>query len=201
MPYVAAARNAMLDALGALITYFSVHTAYPSTSGANEVSGGSPAYARKSKTWNAAASGAMDDSNTCVFDIPAATTARWIGMWGASTAGTFYGYAPLGGDTPKRYTFVAGTDVFTSLAHGFADTDQIVFFNGACPTGLTEGTVYFARDCTTDTFKVAATSGGTAIDVSGTAAAASRVSKITPEAFASQGTLTVTDADLDLLDT
>ncbi len=201
MPFVTAARNLMLDALGAAITYFSLHSGYPSTSGANEISGGSPAYARKAKTWNAAASGAMDDSNTCAFDVPASTTVRWVGWWSALTSGTFYGYAPLGGDTPKRYTFVAGTDVFTVPAHGFADTDQIVFFNGACPTGLTEGTVYFVRDATTDTFKVAATSGGTAIDVSGTPDASSRVSKIIPEVFASQGTLTQTDADLNLLDT
>lgn len=201
MPFVDAARNLMLDAVGVAIDYFSVHTGYPSTTGANEVSGGSPAYARKSKTWNAAASGAMDDSNTCVFDIPAATTCRWIGWWSALTAGTFYGYAPMGGDTPKRYTFVAGTDVFTVTAHGFADGDTIAFFNGTCPTGLTEGTVYYVRDATTDTFKVAATAGGTAIDVSGTPAAASRVSKLTPETFTGQGTLTATDADLNLLDT
>lgn len=200
MPFVSASRNAMLDALGALVTYCGLHTAYPSTSGANEATGGSPAYARKAKTWNAASSGAMDDSNTCAFDVPAGTY-RWVGFWSASSAGTFYGYAPLGGYVANRYTFVAGTDVFTVTAHGYSDTDQIVFFNGTCPTGLTEGTVYFVRDATTDTFKVAATSGGSAIDVSGTPAASSRVSKIVPETFAAQGTLTITDADLDLLDT
>ena len=201
MPFVNNARNAMLDALGALAVYGSAHSGYPSTTGANEVTGGSPAYARKAKTWNSAASGAIDDSNTCVFDIPAGTTVRFFGLWSASSGGTFYGYAPAGGYASNRYTFVAGTDVFTVTAHGYSDTDQIVFFNGTCPTGLTEGTVYFVRDATTDTFKVAATSGGSAIDVSGTPAAASRVAKIVPETFAGQGTMTMTDMDLDLLDT
>ena len=200
MPFVNALRNIMLDAAGTAIGYCSLHTAYPSTTGANEATGGSPAYARKAKTWNAAASGAMDDSNTCVFDVDAGTY-RWVGFWSASTAGTFYGYAPLGGYASNRYTFVAGTDVFTVLAHGYADGDTIVFINGTCPTGLTEGTVYYVRDATTDTFKVAATAGGSAIDVSGTPAAASRVSKIIVETFAAQGTHTLTDLDLDLLDT
>ena len=200
MPFTNAGRNVMLDAFGAANDWCSLHTAYPSTTGANEATGGSPAYARKAKTWNAAASGAMDDSNTCAFDVPAGTY-RFVGLSDASTAGNFLGYAPLGGYAAKRYTFVAATDVFTVTAHGYADTDMVVFINGTAPTGLTEGTVYFVRDATTDTFKVAATSGGSAIDVSGTPADSSRVNKIVPETFAAQGTLTVTDIDLDLLDT
>jgi len=92
MPYSILGKNAMLNALGALAAYASLHTADPGESGTNEVTGGSPAYARKAITWNPAADGAMDDSNVPVFDVPAGTTVSYVGFWNA--AGTvFYGYA------------------------------------------------------------------------------------------------------------
>ena len=91
MGYVAAAKNLMLDALGAVAVYVSLHTADPGTYGSNEVSGGSPAYARKAITWNSATAGSMDSSNTPVFDVPASTTVAYVGFWSASTSGTFYG--------------------------------------------------------------------------------------------------------------
>lgn len=199
MPYSVVGKNVMLNHLGTLAVFASLHSAYPGDSGANEIAGGSPAYARKAKTWNAAAAASMDDSNAPTFDVPAATTVGWIGFWSAVTAGTFYGYGPAGG-TPLRYTVDLPTDVFTAAAHGLIDTNKIVFMNGAAPTGLTEGTVYFVRDATANTFKVAATSGGAAIDITGAPAAASRASKIVEEVFAAQGTYLETDADLDLLD-
>ena len=59
------------------ITQASLHTAYP-PSDANELSGGSPAYARKALTFEAAAgtesAGSLDVTNQPVFDIPPATT-------------------------------------------------------------------------------------------------------------------------------
>lgn len=89
------AKNVMLDAFAAAGVYASIHTADPGTTGTSEVSGGSPAYARKSITWNAASAGALDDSNAPVFDIPASTTITHFGLWSAVTGGTFYGSAAL----------------------------------------------------------------------------------------------------------
>lgn len=94
MPYSTLGKNAMLNALGALATFASLHTADPGDNGANEVTGGSPAYIRKAHTWNAAASGAMDNSNAPVFDVPACTVA-YVGFWSAEAAGTFYGSADV----------------------------------------------------------------------------------------------------------
>lgn len=85
------AKNVMLDALAGVAVFASLHTADPGATGTNEVTGGSPAYARKAITWNAAASGALDDSNAPVFDVPAGTTITHVGLWSASSAGTFYG--------------------------------------------------------------------------------------------------------------
>jgi len=85
----------MLNALGALTGFVSLHNNDPADNGANEISGGSPAYARKAITWNPAAAGSMDDSNVPVFDVPAATTVKYVGFWSLVTGGTFYGAAAV----------------------------------------------------------------------------------------------------------
>lgn len=86
MPYTAAAKNLMLNALGAAVETVSLHTADPGSNGANEVSGGSPAYARKAITWGAAASGAIDDAtNGATFDVPAGVTVTHVGFWDGAT--------------------------------------------------------------------------------------------------------------------
>lgn len=63
----------------------------------------------------------------------------------------------------------AGTDVITSVEHPFLDTDMVLYIAGAGAIGgLTDGTYYFIRDKATDTFKLAATSGGSAINLTST---------------------------------
>jgi hypothetical protein len=91
MPYSILGKNAMLNALGALAVFVSLHTADPGETGADEVTGGSPAYARKAITWNAAAAGAMDDSNVPVFDVPSGTHVNYVGLWSLVTGGVWYG--------------------------------------------------------------------------------------------------------------
>lgn len=65
-----------------------------------EISGGSPAYARKAVAFNAAALGTMDDSSTAAFDIPAAATVNYMGGFSASTAGTLYGLKKVTAEGP-----------------------------------------------------------------------------------------------------
>ena len=98
MPLNNTAKNAMLDHLASLVSHVSLHTADPGGTGANEASGGSPAYARQSITWNAAAAGALDSSNQPVFDVPAGTYTH-VGFWSASTGGTNYGDADIADET------------------------------------------------------------------------------------------------------
>jgi hypothetical protein len=62
----------------------------------------------------------------------------------------------------------AGTDVITFAGHGLSDTDQITYNQvggGTLMSNVTDGQTVFVRDKTDDTFKIAATSGGTAIDI------------------------------------
>ncbi|TSA32133.1 MAG: hypothetical protein D4R65_10060 [Verrucomicrobiaceae bacterium] len=66
----------------------------------------------------------------------------------------------------KAATGVASTDILTSAAHGFANGDKVYFQSIIGGTALSALTVYFVRDKTTDTFKLAATLTGAAIDFS-----------------------------------
>ena len=54
-------------------------------------------------------------------------------------------------------------DTFTLTSHGFTANMPLSFTGTTAPTGLTFGTTYYARDITTNTFKVSATPGGAAI--------------------------------------
>lgn len=194
MTYPTATKNTMLDAL--TFTLASLHTAFPGTTGTNEVTGGAPAYAQKSITINAASGGSRALNAGVTFDVPA-TTVRWVGFW---NAGAFLACAPNGGGTPKNFMAVPSTDLIYSASHGYSDTNKIVFFNGTPPTGLTEGTVYFVRDAATDTFKVAATSGGAAIDLTGSASFGCVVCGITEDVYGSQGTHTLSTASVGIPD-
>lgn len=68
--------------------YMSLHTASPGTTGANEVTGGSPAYARKAITWTAGAVDGQYTATVPTFDVPAVTVTH-VGVWTAATGGTF----------------------------------------------------------------------------------------------------------------
>ncbi len=95
MPYSTLGKNAMLNALGALAVFASLHSGNPGDNGANEISGGSPAYIRKAITWGAAGSGTMDMNGTAVLDVPSSTTVAYVGFWSAESNGTFYGAADV----------------------------------------------------------------------------------------------------------
>jgi hypothetical protein len=97
----AAGKNAMLDGLAGAVGYVSLHSSDPSTNGANEISGGSPAYARKAVSWGAAASASVTSDANVVFDVPGSTTITHLGYWSAATSGTFYGYRQL--DTNQTF--------------------------------------------------------------------------------------------------
>jgi hypothetical protein len=62
-------------------------------------------------------------------------------------------------------TVDSSTDTVTWNSHGMSDGQKIGFFASVMPGGLSAGTLYFVRDASTNTFKVAATSGGAAIDI------------------------------------
>lgn len=183
MSFTVTARN---DALNAItIDAMSLHSGFPGTTGANELTGSG--YARQACSFNAAAGNVRTLAAVTNFGVGAGHTVRWAGLWAGST---FKGYSPNGGN-PKEFFADATTDVVTCPGHGYADGQTIVFYGGTVPAGTIEGTIYYTRDCTTDTFKVAATSGGAAIDLTGAGAADCVVSRIFEDTYGGAGTHTV----------
>jgi hypothetical protein len=204
------AKNLMLDALDESATngikFWSAHTAY-STTGTNEVAGGSPAYARKAATFAAASASSKvsTGSPAATFDIPAGTTVAWIGRWDASTAGNFHGMSPAGGGARRQIMSIAGDlagNTIQSPAHGLSAGNQVVFWaeeGAVLPAPLAEGTIYFviATGLTTDVFEVSTTSGGAAVDI--TAIGDGAVQTIVPEVFAGQGQYQLSSDTLSLV--
>jgi hypothetical protein len=86
--YDTTARNVGVDAIAALGTRWALHTGDPgaANTASNEVTGGSPAYARKAVAWNAASGGVATQNGDVVLDVPAGTTVAWVSLW--NTAGT-----------------------------------------------------------------------------------------------------------------
>ena len=182
--FATAAKNTMLAAEPT--THVSLHSDWSAT-GANELTGGSPvAYARQAATWDAPADAEKALAAAITFDVPAGATVAWAGRWTALTGGTFLGMSPLNGvETEFSVDLTANT--IKQVAHGHANGTQVVFIGGTPPGGLTEGTLYFVVGATTDTYQVAATSGGSAIDLTAEPTAACVASKIVPETFGAEG--------------
>src|SRR5215213_8099713 len=205
MRFADLATQRMLNALdesggaGVGATHGSLHSAYSST-GANELTGGSPAYARKAATWAAASGRSKATSASMVFDVPAAAVVRWVGIWDAVTAGNFLGMTPNGGGIPESAVVPDITnDVFEAPSHGFSNGNTVVVWavpGVALPAGVAEGTVYYVTNATTDDFTLSLTSGGATINI--TAVGACFVQRIVEETFGAQGTHTVTTATMTI---
>lgn len=90
-------KQSLANHYASLATHGSVHTADPGTTGASEVSGGSPAYARKALTWTPGTTGTTTAS--AVYDIPSGTTTTHSGLWSALTGGTFRDKAAITSQT------------------------------------------------------------------------------------------------------
>lgn len=198
MPLLDAAHNYMLDSAAddkLTTAALSLHSAYSATGG-NEVTGGSPAYARKNAAWAAAASGEKALSADVAFDVPA-TDVAWLGVWTNDVTPVFWGMQPLldaaSTATPQVATVTDITgNVIDAPAHGFSNGQTVVLFplaEEALPGGVTAGTIYFVVGATTDTLQISTTEGGAAVDLTSTGVAL--IQRITKETFAAQGTYTV----------
>lgn len=185
MSATTAGKSVALNALA--LELLTLHSGFPGNTGANEVTGG--AYAPVACTFSASAAGSARTLNAPVVVNVPATTVGWAAIWNAAKT-VCAGYSPNGGD-PKEFQVDAATDTVRCPAHGYANGQTIVFYGDTTPSPLTEGQVYYARDCTTDTFKVAASSGGAAIDLTTGGSSACVVSKITLEVYGGAGTHTI----------
>lgn len=77
-----------LDASGTptnLMAFTSLHTASPSTTGANEYAG----VTRQATSWNAAGSGSKTNSTALTFSTSGASAVTHVGQWTAVSSGTY----------------------------------------------------------------------------------------------------------------
>jgi hypothetical protein len=203
-----ATKNALLNSAvsGGLITsgtHLAAFTGFPPAIGGNEITGGSPAYARKAITHTAtAAAGAISPSSglPATFDIPAGTTVRALAVCSALTAGSIIAWSPAGAGPRLSINTGDATDItnndILSEAHGLVAGNSVLFwddFNSGLPNGLAEDTEYFvlATGLTTDAFRVSTTLGGTVVDITG--AGVGTVQKFVPEVYGGQGTYQATN--------
>lgn len=198
MPLSTADLNYVLDQWGTnKATFMSLHSAYSAT-GANELAGGSPAYARLAATWASASGGSKALSGTpYTFNAPASSTAAWIGFWDALTSGNFAGMMPAGGASAFAFAAPSSTGILLAPGSAYTANQQVVVMNtggSSLPSGLSLGTIYFVKSPSSDSFQLSATSGGAAITL--TSDGSGMVQAITPEAFGSQGTYQVTAATM-----
>jgi hypothetical protein len=85
--YDITARDIGVNAIAALGVRWALHTGDPggANSATSEVTGGTPAYARKAVAWNTSSSGTATQNGDVVLDVPACTV-TWVSLW--NTAGT-----------------------------------------------------------------------------------------------------------------
>lgn len=188
MPFSIAEKNRQLDSSPA--THMSLHSAIPDESGSNELSGGSPPYARQATAWAASANGQKLGTNTPAFPVPPLATVKYIGYFDAASGGNWIGYSVAGG-SPFAYRVDQANDAINADGHALQNDQLCVFFNGNAPGGLTAGVEYFVINATADTFQVAASQGGAAIVLTSDGDPETRCSKIVPETYNDQGTHTV----------
>lgn len=107
--------NAAIEAaiVPATTYYLSLHSADPGTTGASELSGGG--YARQAIVFGAATGGAV--ASNAAITVPNAGTVpvTHVGIWSASTAGTYMGGAALASSvTAASISFASGAVTFTA---------------------------------------------------------------------------------------
>lgn len=115
------------------------------------------------------------------------TSTDSIRMWSQSNFGEnlIYGYrggkiyywnASIGLNNPTFTVTIASPGVVTSSVSLYDDTPIRLITDGALPTGLTVGTLYYVVNSTGTTFELATTVGGTPINTSGTQSGTHRIS-------------------------
>ena len=193
-------RDAILDLMDS--KYIGLLTAITSwrTPTATEASYTGYSATRPAVTWGAqadnspAGSRIIKNSGTVTFgektDVGTVDILAW-GLYTAASAGSLYKIVPLSNATPKYAVAETVSEDFYCPAHGLTTDDRVYLLASAgapLPTGVSEDTRYFvlAAGLGTNSFRIATTSGGSAINV--TAWGACLVIKSTPITVAQNAT-------------
>jgi hypothetical protein len=153
-------------------------------------------YTNNTTNWPAASGGSS--SNGTAISFPQATAPGYgalVRFWfikETNGAGALVTYGRLQGAF-KYFTVVSATDVFTSTSHGLVDGTPVIVENenGALPTGLSANTTYYIINSTTNTFKLSATLGGSAIDITADGSGTNKIAEDKAQTVNSGTTLTI----------
>lgn len=138
----------------------SVHNGDPGTTGSNEIAG----TTRQDVTFNPASGGNVAVAANVPFTNMPGSDVLYLGYWASDNR--FIGSGPNG--TLKDFVATATDDVFTSAGHGYSDGMSVALLapsTGSLPSGVSADTIYYVRDAATNTFKLAASPGGAAINL------------------------------------
>jgi hypothetical protein len=94
MPLTDATLNSLGTSLGGLATHLSLHTADPGTTGTNESTAG-----RQAVSWTVDADGDLTSGSKSFTGGASNGAVTHVGLWSASSGGTFRGAFALTGDT------------------------------------------------------------------------------------------------------
>jgi hypothetical protein len=81
-------RNTLVDAYKTAAAFMAVYSTVPGATAGTELTGGSPAYARRASNWGATANSAATAS-PAAFDIPSGATCAGIGFHTLATGGVY----------------------------------------------------------------------------------------------------------------
>lgn len=143
---------------------------------------------RQAITFGAVSGSAVSNSGAISIptgvSVPAATEVGWIGVYDAVSSGTLLAIVPMGVVSEFEAIVSAADTLSTGQTHGFVAGDRVCFdsIDGTPPTNIAVGTSYYvlASGLTTTAFKIALTSGGSAISLSATTGVGCIVRKFTP---------------------
>jgi len=159
--------------------------------------GGVPTYCAcrstldKSDTGKGSGTGTTTSGSPIVAALTATSGAFAVGQrLSAATAGIISAGTKVKSMTAsgnKAVTGAAATDIFTAAAHGYIVGDVVQFSGLTGGAGISTSVAYYVGDVTTNTFRVATTPGGTALDFTTdlTAGTVSGVAVLTDNALAS----------------
>jgi hypothetical protein len=208
MPYSDLAKNLMLDHLAAgtvsaaNIGWVSLHDGHPGPVGLlNEL-----AVSRVAITFGTpAAGGAISHTGSDpVFpSVPAASNVCYVSFWSLAAGGIYYGYVPVNGGSVDGVGSISDVgppvDTITAPGHGLVDDDRVQLsgpVGEALPAGYSDTTLYHVVGSDADTFQVALTQSGAAVDPQ--ADGMVYFQKIIPEVFGAIGSLTLNTSTLKL---
>lgn len=121
-------------------------------------------------------------------------------VYSASTSGTQKTeWTPLtpSGAVAYPFTALASTDVLTAPGSSYTEADTVMvqaIAGVSLPTGISENTLYYCKTVSGATTKLSATSGGTAIDLTGDGGG--RIIKVQPVPLITGGTIAIASGAL-----